>query len=153
MIVVVASVGLVIAAVPGAGMISVHVPVPVAAMVALPPGSTAQFTTWSVPASGLAVTVTIIVSAQPVALVHLIGYVPGVEKKVTVVVGEVVLVMVAVPDADDSSVHVPVPVPDRVVEPPGSVAQDTVLSAPALTPAVTTTRAVSRQAPLPHEKR
>ena len=73
MIVLVGDVGLMIVAVPGPGVIWLHVPIPVAAIVALPPGSNAQFTVWSVPALGLAVTVTIIVSEQPAALVHFSG--------------------------------------------------------------------------------
>ncbi len=72
MIVVVGLLGAVMVAVPGlAGeAIAVQVPVPVAVIVAVPPGSTAQVTVWSVPALGLAVTTIDAVSVQPLALVH-----------------------------------------------------------------------------------
>ncbi len=56
---------------PALPVAAVHVPVPVAAIVAVPPGSTAQLTVWSGPALGFAVTVTVAVSEQPEALVHL----------------------------------------------------------------------------------
>jgi hypothetical protein len=70
-IVVVGLVGVVMVEVPGlAGEpIAVQVPVPVPAMVAVPPGNTAQVTVWSGPAFGLAVTVISAVSVQPEALV------------------------------------------------------------------------------------
>ena len=71
MIVVVGLAGLVMLAVPGLPVCAVHVPVPVAAMVADPPGSIAQFTVWSAPALGLAVTVILAVSVQPLALVQM----------------------------------------------------------------------------------
>ena len=65
--------GEVILAVPGPGVIWLQVPAPVAAIVAAPPGNTAQLTIWSAPALGLTVTVTVIVSEQPAALVHFRG--------------------------------------------------------------------------------
>jgi hypothetical protein len=70
--VVVGLVGVVMVAVPGlAGEpIGVHVPVPVPAMVAVPPGIVAQLTVWSGPALGLAVTTIAAVSVHPEALVH-----------------------------------------------------------------------------------
>jgi hypothetical protein len=68
-ITVVAEVGVVIVAVPGLLASAVHVPAPVAAIVADPPGNTAQLTVWSGPAFGLAVTITAAVSVQP-PLVH-----------------------------------------------------------------------------------
>ena len=48
---------------------------------------------------------------------------PATEKFVTVLTGDVAAVIVAVPDADGSSVHVPVPVAAMVAEPPGTVIQ------------------------------
>jgi hypothetical protein len=77
--VVVGLVAVVIVAVPGlAGeAMAVHVPVPVPAIVAVPPGRVAQLTTWSGPALGLAVTTMDAVSVQPEALVHTKPYVPG----------------------------------------------------------------------------
>ena len=61
------------------------------------------------------------------------------------VVGEVDVVIVAVPGFPACAVQVPVPVPDIVVLPPGSIAHTTFLSAPASGFAVTTTTAVSLQ--------
>jgi hypothetical protein len=60
-IVVVGLLGVVMVAVPGlAGVvIAVHVPVPVAAMVAVPPGRIAQETVWSGPAPVQILTVTV----------------------------------------------------------------------------------------------
>ena len=54
----------VIMAVPGLPVCAVHVPVPVAAIVAEPPGRTIQLTVWSVPAFGLGVTTIFAVSEQ-----------------------------------------------------------------------------------------
>ena len=71
MIVVAALVAVVIVAVPGLPDCAVHVPVPVADMVAEPPGSTAQLTVLSAPALGLAVTTTEAVSVHPLALVQM----------------------------------------------------------------------------------
>ncbi len=72
MIVVVGLLGVVMTAVPGFPVgAGVHVPVPVPAIVAEPPGSMAQFTVWSGPAFGLAVTVMSAVSVQPLALVQM----------------------------------------------------------------------------------
>ena len=65
----------------------------------------------------------------------------------------VAVVIVHVPADEESRLQVPVPVAAIVVLPPGSVAQATVLSGPALGFAVTTTAAVSRQAPPFHWKR
>ena len=66
MIVVVGLVGVVMVAVPALpAAAGVHVPTPVAAIVAVPPGNTAHVTIWSGPAFGLAVTVTRAVSVQP----------------------------------------------------------------------------------------
>jgi hypothetical protein len=70
-IVVVALVGAMIVAPPGLFSRAVHVPVPVAVMVAVPPGSTMQLTVWSDPAFGFAVTMTDAVSLQPDALVQI----------------------------------------------------------------------------------
>ena len=50
---------------------AVHVPVPVAVIVAVPPGTIAQFTVWSVPALGLSVTIIETESAHPLALVQM----------------------------------------------------------------------------------
>jgi hypothetical protein len=63
-IVVVGLVGVVIVAMPGLLTTAVHVPVPVAAIVAVPPGRTTQLTVWSGPASGLVVTITSAESAH-----------------------------------------------------------------------------------------
>ena len=63
--------GAVMVAVPGLLDSAVHAPVPVAAMVAVPPGRVAQVTVWSGPALGLAVTVTRAVSVHPAALVQI----------------------------------------------------------------------------------
>ena len=54
-----------IVAVPGLLLCAVQVPVPTAAMVADPPGSAAQLTVWSGPASVGPFTVIATVSAQP----------------------------------------------------------------------------------------
>jgi hypothetical protein len=92
----------------------------------------AQFTVWSGPAFGLAVTVMSAVSVHPLALVQMNEYTPAAVKPVIVVVGLVGLVMTAVPGFPvGAGVHVPVPVPAIVAEPPGSMAQFTVLSGPA----------------------
>ena len=64
-IVVVALAGVVIVAVPGLPAMAVHVPAPVPAIVALPPGRTAHVTVWSAPAFGLAVTTIAAVSLHP----------------------------------------------------------------------------------------
>ncbi len=69
--VVVALPGAVMVAVPGLVTEAAHVPVPVAAIVADPPGSGTQLTVWAGPASGMAVTVTRAVSVQPAALVQI----------------------------------------------------------------------------------
>ena len=61
----------VMTAVPGLPGSAVQVPAPVAAMVAVPPGSRTHGTLWSGPALGLAVTVTTAVSAQPEPLVQI----------------------------------------------------------------------------------
>jgi hypothetical protein len=53
-------------------------------------------------------------------------YVPAELKVVIVVVGEVGVVMVAVPGLPVCAVHVPVPVAAIIAEPPGSVIQLTV---------------------------
>ena len=66
--VVVGLVVLVMIAVPGLVDCAVHVPSPVAVIVAEPLGSMAQVTVWSVPASGFAVTSIERVSAHPLAL-------------------------------------------------------------------------------------
>ena len=63
--------GVVIVAVPGFPACALQVPLPLAAIVALPPGNTAQLTLLSIPASGFAVTVTLAVSVHPLALVHM----------------------------------------------------------------------------------
>jgi hypothetical protein len=119
------------------------VPVPVPAIVAEPPGNTAQFTVLSAPALGFAVITMLAVSVQPLALVQMKLYVPAALKVVIVVVGLVAVVMVAVPGLPVCALHVPVPTPDIVTDPPGSTTQDNELSAPALGFAVTTTAAVS----------
>ena len=68
--VVVGLAGAVMVAVPGLVPMAVHVPAPVAAIVAVPPGRIAHDTVWSGPASGLAVTVTVVLSGHPAALVQ-----------------------------------------------------------------------------------
>jgi hypothetical protein len=70
-IVVVGDIEEVIVDVPGFVARAVHVPVPVAAIVADPPGRIIQLTVWSGPALGLAVTVTAAVSLHPLALVQM----------------------------------------------------------------------------------
>jgi hypothetical protein len=60
----------VIVEVPGLFPASVHIPSPVAAIVAVPPGRIAQLTVWSGPASGSGVTVTEAVSEQ-LPVVHM----------------------------------------------------------------------------------
>ena len=79
MTVVVAEVALVIVAVPDADESSVHVPAPVPAIVAEPPGRDIQVSVWSTPADGPVLTVTVAVSEQPAALVHLNEYTPAAE--------------------------------------------------------------------------
>ena len=65
-IVVVGLAGVVMRAVPGLpDAAGVHVPTPVAAIVAEPPGSMAHVTVWSGPAFGFAVTVICAVSVHP----------------------------------------------------------------------------------------
>jgi hypothetical protein len=132
-------------AVPGLPVIAVHVPVPVADMVALPPGSVAQLTSISAPASGFAVTITDEVSPQPDALDQMNLYVPAAVKPVMLVVALAVFVIFEVPGLPVIAVHVPVPVADIDTEPPGRIAQLMVLSVPAFGFAVTTTDAVSLQ--------
>ena len=65
-IVVVGLAGAVMIAVPVLVTDAVHVPAPVAAIVAVPPGALIQFTVWAGPASGMAVTTIAAVSVQPV---------------------------------------------------------------------------------------
>ena len=69
--VVVGLVAVVISAVPGLPAIAVHVPVPVADIVAVPPGSKAQLTVLSGPALGFAVTTMEAVSVQPYTFVRI----------------------------------------------------------------------------------
>ena len=145
-IVVVGLVGVVMVDVPGLVPKAVHVPVPVAAIVAEPPGRVAQLIVLSGPAFGLAVTTTAAVSEHD-PFVKMKLYVPATVNVVIVVVGLAGVVIVAVPGLPVCAVHVPVPVPAIVAEPPGSVAQLTVLSGPALGLAVTTTAAVSEHEP------
>ena len=78
-------------------------------MLADPPGSIAQVTVWSTPALGLAVTVTMAVSEQPLAFVQMKLYVPA-AVNVIVVAGLVGVLMVAGLGFDACAVHVPVPV-------------------------------------------
>jgi hypothetical protein len=132
-------------AVPGLPVIAVHAPVPVADMAALPPGSTAQLTIISAPASGFAVTITDAVSPQPDTFDQMNLYVPAALKPVMLVVGRAVFVILAVPGLPVIAVHVPVLVAVIFTAPPGNVAQLTVLSEPAFGFAVTTTDAVSLQ--------
>ena len=68
-IVVVALVGVVMVDVPGFPALAVHVPVPVASIVADPPGSVTQVTVWLGPALAAAVTTTVVVAVHP-PLVH-----------------------------------------------------------------------------------
>ena len=134
----------VIVAVPGLPAQVVHVPAPVAAIVAEPPGNvTRQLTFWSGPASGLAVTVTRAVSAQLLPFVQMKEYVPATLKVVMVVVGDVGVVIVAVPGLLVQAVHVPVPVPVIVAVPPGRIAQLTIWSNPASGLVVTVTVVVA----------
>ena len=145
--VVVGLAGLVMVDVPGLLNNAVHVPVPVAAIVAEPPGRMIQLTVWSGPAFGFAVTVIFTVSVQ-LPFVHIYAYVPAALKVVIVVVGLDGVVMVEVPGLPANAVHVPVPVAAIVAEPPGRIAQFTVWSGPAFGFAVTMTLAVSVQPPL-----
>jgi hypothetical protein len=70
--VVVGDVGFVIVALPGLPDCADHVPIPLAAIVALPPGKvTTQLTVLSGPASGFAVMNAIAVSVQPFGLVQM----------------------------------------------------------------------------------
>jgi hypothetical protein len=69
-IVLVALPSVVMVAVPGFPACAVHVPIPVAAMVADPPGSIAQLTVWSGPAFAFEVTITAAVSVQPLPFVQ-----------------------------------------------------------------------------------
>ena len=62
---------LVMVAVPGFPLCAVHVPLPVALMVAVPPGNAAQFTFLSVPASGFEVTNIDAVSVQSLEFVQI----------------------------------------------------------------------------------
>ena len=124
--VVVLSVLFVIVAVPGLPTCADHVPAPVAAIVAVPPGRTWQATTWSAPALGFAVTTMVAVSVHPLALVQIKLYVPAALYVVMVVVGLVGAVIVAVPAFPVIADHVPAPVPFMVALPPGSMAQTTV---------------------------
>ena len=128
MIVVVGLVGVVMTAVPGLPAdAGVHVPAPVPAIVAEPPGRRAQVTVWSGPAFGLAVTTICAVSVQPLAFVHMNEYVPAAVNVVIVVVGLVGVVMTAVPGLPaDAGVHVPAPVAAMVAVPAGSTRHVTV---------------------------
>lgn len=130
-------------------MTRLHVPVPVPAIVAEPPGSVIQLRVWSAPAFGLVVTVIVAVSEQPAVLVHLSEYTPAAVKPLTMAVGEVAGEIVAVPGAGVIRLQMPVPVAAIVVLPPGSTTQETVWSAPALALPDTTTSAVSTHTPLP----
>ena len=67
-----------------------------------------------------------------------------------VAVGEVVGVIVAVPGGDEIRIHVPLPVPAMVTDPPGSDTQLAVWSGPALAVVVMITFTVSLQLPAPH---
>jgi hypothetical protein len=142
-IAVVAAVGAVMIAVPGLPVRAVHVPVPVALIAADPPGNIAQLTVLSAPAFGFAVTDIATVSVQPDAFVHIYLYVPAAVKPVILVVGLAGAAMVAVPGLPVMAVHVPAPVAVIAAVPPGSMAQFTVLSAPAVGLAVMATDAVS----------
>jgi hypothetical protein len=64
-------VGLVMVAVPGLPGIVDHDPVPMAAIVDVPPGRIAQVTVLSGPALGLAVMITATVSLQPLRFVQM----------------------------------------------------------------------------------
>jgi hypothetical protein len=150
-IVVVGDVGVVMIAVPGLPVWAVHIPIPVAAIVAVPPGSTVQATIWSGPASAPLLTVTIAVSLQA-PLEYINKYVPVTLNVVMVVVGEAGLVIIAVPGLPGDADHVPAPVAAIVTEPPGSATQLTDWSGPALGPLVIVTVAVSVQLPLVHMK-
>ena len=101
------------------------------------------------PAFGLAVTITAAVSLH-VPFAHWKLYVPGTLNPVIVVVGLVGVVMVAEPALLLSIVHVPVPVAAIVVVPPGSTAQFTFWSGPALELLVMMTSTVSKHDPEPH---
>ena len=138
---------LVMVAVPALPGSAVHVPAPVAAMVAEPPGSKAHVTVRSGPALGLAVTTTEAVSLQP-PLVQMKLYVPAALKVVMLVVGLAAVVITAVPGLPACAVHVPAPTAAIVTDPPGRILQVVVWSGPALGLAVTTTAAVSVHPPL-----
>jgi hypothetical protein len=96
------------------------------------------------------VTTTLAVSEHP-PFDHINLYVPIALKAVIVVVGEVVVVMVAVPGFPVCAVHVPVPVPAIVVELLRGK-HVMVSSGPAFGLAVTITAAVSVHPPLVHMK-
>jgi hypothetical protein len=139
--------GLAIVAGPGLPACVVQVPLPVADIVALPPGNEAtQSTFLSGPALGLDVTVTLAVSVHPLALVQMKLYIPDALKFEITVVEDEGLAMVASPGLPACAVQLPEPVADIVVLPPGNeVTQSTFLSGPALGFAVTNTLAVSVQ--------
>ncbi len=94
----------VMVAVPGLPVEAVHVPVPVAAMVAVPYWQTL----WSGPALGLAVTVTVIVSF-PLPVVQTKPYVPATEKPDIIAVGDDEESIVTDTGFVASAVHMPVP--------------------------------------------
>ena len=149
--VVVGLVGVVMVAVPGLPACAVHVPVPVAAIVAEPPGTVIQLTVLSGPALGRVDIVTRAVSVhEPLVQINL--YVPNALNVVMVVVGLVGVVMVAVPGLPAWADHVPVPVPPIVTEPPGSVTQLRDLSGPALGLEETTTVVIPLQPDTVHTK-
>jgi len=122
-------------AVPGLPGAADHVPtvetLTIAAMVADPPGKTAQLTVWSVPAFGFPFTITAAVSVHA-PLVQMKLYVPGALKPLIVVAESVGLVMTAVPGLFDWAVHVPVPVAAIVA----AAFWQVVWSGPALVPVV-----------------
>ena len=125
---------------------------PVAAIVAVPAGNVTQVTVWSIPALGLAVTITEAVSVQEPSF-HINLYVPTALKSVIVVFEVLLAVIIAVPGLPVCSVHVPIPSAAIVAVPLGNdVKQVTVWSIPALGLAFTVTVAVSVQMPLSNMK-
>jgi hypothetical protein len=84
---------------------AVHVPIPVAAIVAVEYWQII----WSGPALGLAVTITLAVSVHPLA-VHTYPYVPASVNPLIDVVGEAIDVMTVDVGLPGNAVHVPIPV-------------------------------------------
>jgi hypothetical protein len=129
-IVVVGEKGALIVAVPGLPVAAVHVPIPVAAIVAVFPGHGPLVAISSGPALGLPITITVAVSVCP-PIVQMNWYIPGALNSVIVVLALSGEVIVAVPGFPAKAVHTPVPKAAIVAVPPGNIAHGTVWSGPA----------------------